>query len=180
MKVCVRCNHECKDDAPFCVKCGKPFDAEEPSVTEEVLAVETAVQPEEVPASAEEAPQAKSEEIPQEEPHTAAAENIPQEAVYQAPPQYAPSEKPEGEVPMSFGKCLLYGLILMVPFVSIIMLCVWGFGHSENTTFRNWSKAQLFIQVAAAVLSFIVGVIVALVLITGASTISYYSSFINL
>lgn len=172
MKVCARCNYECKDDAPFCVKCGKPFDTEETSEKEDILAEEA----ETVSVSVEES---TDEEVSQEE-TSIHEENTKQQAISTLLPQNESSETAEGEAPMSFGKCLLYGLILMVPFVSIIMLCVWGFGHSENTTFRNWSKAQLFIQVAAAVLSFIVGVIVALVLITGASTISYYSSFINL
>lgn len=44
---------------------------------------------------------------------------------------------------VGLGEWMLNYLIMVIPFVNIIMLCVWGFGSSAKPSVRNWARASL-------------------------------------
>lgn len=152
----------------------EPAPAVEPAPVAGTPAAEPA--PAVEPAPVAEAPAAEpapAVETPQQIPTYAKAESVPtpppapqppvyQAPVYQEPPRYIPPQSP-AEEPLSTGKWVLYHLIPYIPIVGslifLIMLFVWGFGNSKNTTFRNWAKAQLImmlISIAFVILSFVV------------------------
>lgn len=151
MKKCMNCGYEGQDEALFCVKCGVPFQAQEAQ--------------QEAPA-----PQ------PAEEPKQQAASEAPQ---YRMPPQYMPPVQQCKEEPISLGKWLLYHLIpyagLVVPIlgnlVYIVVLFIWAFNGTDeaknNTTFRNWARAQLIFQGVSLVLGIILVAFIMFVLFSG-------------
>ncbi len=160
MKICPNCQFECTDQDCFCAKCGMPFaeaKADEPTP----VAAEPVV--EESPAAQEVPTFVKPEEEPKAE--------IPQAPTYQAPPRYMPSET-KGEEPVSTGKWILYHLIPLIPgvggLVFIVMLFVWGFGNTENTTFRNWARSQLIISAISLVIAILVIILIVVLGLTGA------------
>lgn len=177
MKYCLRCKNECNDDARFCVKCGKPFNPDEPVLRKKKVPVQPEAVAEPVQPVAEKAPQAA---VPEGDPQ-AEAQGAPQVPTYQPPPRYIPPQMNNGEEPVSVGKWILYRLIQLVPIAYLIMLFVWAFGNAENTTFRNWARAELILYGILVVLCIII-IVLAVVFAVGAGSMMSdydYSAFIH-
>lgn len=50
---------------------------------------------------------------------------------------------------VSIGNWLLTFFILIIPFINIIMLCVWSFSEKINLTKRNFCRAMLIVTIIA-------------------------------
>lgn len=170
MKTCPNCQFECTDQDRFCAKCGMPFaevKTEEPTPEAVEPAVEEAPAAQEIPTFVKPDAEPKAEEA---QPQTPAATSQPR--TYQAPPRYMPPQGNNGEEPVSVGKWILYHLIPCIPVIGglvyVIMLFVWAFGNTENTTFRNWARSQLILAGISIVLVVLLIIIMVALGITGA------------
>lgn len=59
--------------------------------------------------------------------------------------------------PMTVGEWLITILLTWIPIVGFVMMFVWGFGHGENLTKKNWARANLIWTVIGLVISFVFG-----------------------
>ena len=57
---------------------------------------------------------------------------------------------------VSLGNWMVTMLIMIIPIVNIVMLFVWAFGGSTETSKSNWAKAQLIWTLIGIVLSTII------------------------
>lgn len=64
---------------------------------------------------------------------------------------------------MKVSDWLIIYLITSIPFVNIVMLLIWAFGQSDNSTRSNWAKANLIL------LAVIIGLYLFFLLIFGMS-----------
>jgi prepilin signal peptidase PulO-like enzyme (type II secretory pathway) len=76
---------------------------------------------------------------------------------------YTTSNQVQGTSQKSIGSWILTYIICAIPFVNIIMLCIWAFGSDtkSNPTFRNWARAQFIILVIGIVLVVLFCILVA-------------------
>ena len=56
------------------------------------------------------------------------------------------------ETPMSLGDWIITFIVFAIPCVNIVMLFVWGFGHSGNTSRKNYCLAALIMGVIGVIL----------------------------
>lgn len=61
------------------------------------------------------------------------------------------------DTPMTVGEWLITILLTWIPIVGFVMMCVWGFGHSENLTKKNWARANLIWTAIGLVISILFG-----------------------
>lgn len=75
---------------------------------------------------------------------------------------YSGESHSHGEEARSVGKWLLSFIVTAIPLIGIIMLLIWSFGDKSKSdpTFRNWARAELLLMVIAAVLSFVLTIVV--------------------
>ena len=84
-----------------------------------------------------------------------------QQPYYQNPqyppyPNYPNPMMYEDTSPLSVGSYLIMILVSCIPLVNIIMLFVWGFGHS-NANRKNFARAQLIVLLISVVICIIFG-----------------------
>ena len=71
-------------------------------------------------------------------------------AAYTAPAPY------EDAAPLSVGNYLIMMIVSVIPIVNLVMLFVWGFGHS-NLNRKNYARAQLIVLAIGMVITIIFG-----------------------
>lgn len=76
----------------------------------------------------------------------------------------------ESEQPMSLGEWIITLILTAIPCVGLIMLLVWAFGGTTQTTKKNFARAQLIFTLIAIV------VVVVLYAIIGVTALSALSS----
>lgn len=64
---------------------------------------------------------------------------------------------PGGESAVSIGDWLLTLFLVGIPIVGFILLLVWAFGGSTNSSKQNWARAALIWAVIAIVLAVVFG-----------------------
>lgn len=90
--------------------------------------------------------------------------DIPKEAPHEPPrePQNKPHESTEKRhnqtAPLSFGDCLLIGLLFMIPVVNIIVLLLWALDKDTNVNRKNIARAGLVYMGISIVLSILFAV----------------------
>lgn len=88
--------------------------------------------------------------------------------------QYSPGNDMRLEPPLTLGNWLIIMLIGIIPFVNIVMLFIWAFGNTENTSKRNYARAMLIFYAIGLVLSLIFGSILASMINTIFNSAYYY------
>lgn len=49
----------------------------------------------------------------------------------------------QDQQPISVGEWVLYLFLFSIPFINILVLCIWAFGSEPNQTKKNFAKAGL-------------------------------------
>lgn len=63
--------------------------------------------------------------------------------------------------PMSVGQYIVTFLLLCIPLANLVLLFVWGFGHSVNLNKRNLARAILVFAAISVILWIILGGVIA-------------------
>jgi hypothetical protein len=58
------------------------------------------------------------------------------------------------EKPMSLGDWVITLIIMAIPCVGLVMMFVWGFGKSGNTSRKNYCRATLIFAAVGIILGF--------------------------
>ena len=88
-----------------------------------------------------------------------------QQPQYQQPQyqQYPPRQISLQEQPTSTGGWVLTLFLMCIPIVNIILIFVWAFGSSTESSKKNWARANL-IWILIGIIVSIVGIVVATVM----------------
>lgn len=61
----------------------------------------------------------------------------------------------QDQQPISVGEWVLYLFLFSIPFVNIIILCIWAFGSEPNQTKKNFARAGLIWIVVGIIFYFL-------------------------
>jgi hypothetical protein len=79
--------------------------------------------------------------------------------------------------PMTVGQYIVTFLLLCIPLANLVLLFVWGFGHSVNLNKRNLARAILVFAAISVILWIILGGVIAGMMSSMMGGGYYYGSY---
>lgn len=105
-------------------------------------------------------------------------DNVPPQQIqqpYRPNPMYSENlNKSSNAEPISVLKWIGVFFLTSIPIVYFIMLFIWGFGNTQDKTFKNYAKAQLIMGVITIVLTIVLIIIFAASMAMSSSSSTYY------